>query len=132
MKNLDIKKRYKKYPEEIQEYMEDIKNSLLDKYGEIHPQWLISLDTLAMNIDIMMKAKQDFDTEGFHHKDAGGIVRKSGGVQIFNTAQTAALKIMNSFGLNPMSEARIKTNKNERMMQEYVNSLTGGDIEDEE
>ena len=118
--------RYKKYPQEIQEYMSYVKDSLIDKYGEIYPQYLVSLDTLAMNLDILMKAKKDIDENGFHHKDFKGFDRKSGSVQIFNTAQVAALKIMNNFGLSPMAEARIKTNKNERALADYVDDLTGG------
>jgi phage terminase small subunit len=118
-------KRYEKYRQEIQDYMKYVEDSLMDKYGEIYPHYLVSLDTLAMNIDIMLKAKESFDNEGFHHADHAGVQRKSGAVQIFNTAQTAALKIMSQFGLNPMAEARMKTNKVERSIAAYASELMG-------
>lgn len=123
---MDFEKRYEKYRSEIQEYMRDIINSLLDKYGEVFPHYLISLDTLAMNLDIMMQAKEIFDKEGFQHNDHQGVQRKSGAVQAFNTAQQAALKIMNAFGLNPMSASRIKDNKMERDTKDYLNDLING------
>ena len=124
---ITLKERYANYREEIRSYMEYVEESLLDKYGEIYPHYLVSLDTLAMNMDIMFKAKETFDKEGFNKIDHQGMIRKSGAVQVFNTAQQAALKIMNSFGLNPMAEARIKTNKSQRAMDDYVASLTGLD-----
>lgn len=123
---MDFEKRYEKYRSEIREYMRDIINSLLDKYGEVFPHYLISLDTLAMNLDIMMQAKEIFDKEGFQHNDHQGVQRKSGAVQAFNTAQQAALKIMNAFGLNPMSASRIKDNKMERDTKDYLNDLING------
>ena len=118
-------KRYEKYPEEIVEYMKYIYDLLIEKYGEISEHYLISLDTLAMNLDIMLLAKKDFDENGFHHKDHNNVIRKSGAVQIFNTAQHAALKIMNNFGANPMAESRMKSNKSERLLNDYVDDLTG-------
>ena len=117
--------RYKDYPEEIQHYMKYVADSLIDKYGEIYDHYLVSLDTLAMNLQILLAAHDDIMKNGFHHQDYNGIERKSGAVQIFNTAQTAALKIMNNFGLSPMAEARMKTNKAQRSLAEYVSDLTG-------
>lgn len=133
MKKINFEDRYKKYPKEIQEYMSYVKDSLIDKYGEIFPHYLVSLDTLAMNLNIIRMAALDIEENGFHHKDYKGIDRKSGSVQTFNNAQISALKIMNNFGLSPMAEARIKTNKKERALSEYVSNLTGGfDEEDED
>ena len=117
--------RYKDYPVEIQNYMKYVADSLIDKYGEIYDHYLVSLDTLAMNLQILLAAHDDIMKNGFHHQDYNGIERKSGAVQIFNTAQTAALKIMNNFGLSPMAEARMKTNKAQRSLAEYVSDLKG-------
>lgn len=126
MEKNEVLKRYTKYEEVIQEYMNQIVDSLIEKYGEVYPHYLISLDTLAMNVDIMLQAKKDFDQNGFHHKDFNGIQRKSGSVQAFNTAQNAALKIMTQFGLNPMSASRIKDNKTARETQNYLEDLING------
>lgn len=126
MENAEILKRYEKYNEEIQTYMKYIVESLVDKYGEVYDYYLISMDVFAMNLDIMMQAKKIFDTEGFAQEDTRGVKRKSGAVQAFNTAQQAALKIMNAFGLNPMSSSRIKDNKTERDTQNYLDSLVNG------
>lgn len=121
----DFQKRYEKYPQEIQDYMKYVEDSLTDKYGRIFNHYLVSLDTLAMNLDILIKAKSEFDEKGFHHKDAAGTERKSGAVQIFNTAQIAALKIMDKFGLSPMAEARMKTNKIELAAEKDAADLMG-------
>lgn len=119
----EILNRYEKYSPEIQEYMNYIIKSLVDKYGEVYDYYIISMDVLAMNLDIMNQAKKIFDTEGFHHADHHNVQRKSGAVQAFNTAQQAALKIMNQFGLNPMSASKIKDNKTERDTKNYLESL---------
>ena len=122
----EIKKRYEKYRPEIKEYMSYVIDSLVDKYGEVYPHYLVSLDVFAMNLDIMMQAKEIFDKEGFQHNDHQGVQRKSGAVQAFNTAQQAALKIMDKFGLNPMAASRIKDNKFERDTQTYIEDLING------
>lgn len=127
MEKEKILQRYSNYKSEIQSYMDFIIDSLYEKYGEVYPHYLISMDVLAMNLDIMMQAKADFDKNGFQHKDFSGIERKSGSVQAFNTAQQAALKIMNNFGLSPMSASRIKDNKTERDTKNYLESLINGD-----
>lgn len=121
-----ILKRYESYKEVIQEYMTYIVDSLIEKYGEVYPHYVISLDTLAMNMDIMIQAKEIFNAQGFEHKDWKGIQRKSGAVQAFNTAQNAAIKIMSQFGLNPMSASRIKDNKIQRDTQAYLEELING------
>ena len=126
MEKEEILKRYQKYNEDIQGYMSYIVDSLFDKYGEVYPHYLISMDVLAMNLDIMMDAKAIFDKEGFQHADGKNAQRKSGAVQAFNTSQQAALKIMNAFGLNPMSASRIKDNKVERDTKNYLESLLDG------
>ena len=126
MEKSEILERYGKYNEEIQKYMEYITDSLLEKYGEVAPHYLISMDVFAMNLDIMMQAKKIFDEKGFQQQDHNGVQRKSGAVQAFNTAQQAAIKIMNYFGLNPMSASKIKDNKLERDTKEYLNDLING------
>ena len=126
MEKTEILQRYEKYNSEIQKYMEYIVDSLFEKYGEVFPHYLISMDVFAMNLDIMMQAKKIFDTEGFAQEDTRGVKRKSGAVQAFNTAQQAALKIMSQFGLNPMSASRIKDNKYERDTKEYLDDLING------
>ena len=126
MDKLEVLKRYEKYNEVIKEYMTYIVDSLYEKYGDVYPHYVISLDTLAMNVDIMMKAKEIFDKEGFQHVDHQNIQRKSGAVQAFNTAQNAAIKIMSQFGLNPMSAARIKDDKLARDTQQYLDDLING------
>ena len=127
MKEKIFLQRYTKYSKEIQEYMKYIYDLVMEKYGAIYEHYLVSLDTLAMNLDIMLLAKKDFDERGFHHKDQNNLDRKSGAVQVFNTAQQAALKIMNQFGLNPISQSRLEktSNKSERLLEEYVDDLTG-------
>ena len=126
MEKFQVLERYQKYNEEIQGYMSDIVDSLIDKYGEVYPHYRLSLDTLAMNLDIMMQAKKIFDEKGFQQQDANGVQRKSGAVQAFNTAQQAALKIMSQFGLNPMAASKIKDNKTDRDTQEYLSDLMNG------
>lgn len=126
MEKQEVLKRYTEYKEVIKEYMNYIVDSLIEKYGEVYPHYIISLDTLAMNIDIMIQAKEIFNKEGFQHEDLKGIQRKSGAVQAFNTAQNAALKIMSQFGLNPMSASRIKDNKLARDTQNYLDELING------
>lgn len=126
MDKLKILKRYENYNEVIKEYMAYIVDSLVEKYGEVYPHYLISMDVFAMNLDIMMQAKKIFDADGFAQEDSHGVKRKSGAVQAFNTAQQAAIKIMNAFGLNPMSSSRIKDNKTERDTQQYLDDLING------
>jgi phage terminase small subunit len=120
----EVLKRYSNYRSEIQEYMKYVVESLIERYGEISEHYIISLDILAMNLDIMYNTKKEMDTKGFQHEDHQGVQRKAGWIQQFNTSQQAVFKIMHDFGLNPMAASKIKDNKRERDIQKFIDSLS--------
>ncbi len=121
---MDVLKRYEQYRPEIQEHMKYIVESLIERYGEVSEHYIISLDILAMNLDIMYNTKKEMDSKGFQHEDHQGVQRKAGWIQQFNTSQQAVLKIMHDFGLNPMAASKIKDNKKERDIQKFIESLS--------
>lgn len=121
---MELLERYKDYKTEVQEHMHYVINSLNERYGFIPDHYIISLDLLAMNLDIMYSTKKEMDEKGFQHTDHQGVERKAGWIQQFNTSQQAVMKIMHDFGLNPMSASKIKDNKKERDIQKFIESLS--------
>ena len=100
---------YKKYPKQVQEYMDNVIDCLLQDYKEIPKSWRISLDLIADNYDTYLKAKQDIDTNGLivhNKKDDGG--HRNPSFSVMNVAQDHIVRLLQSFALTPMSRSKMK------------------------
>lgn len=105
---INVEQVYSKYPKKVIEYMQNLVDCLLQDYGKIPTSWRISLDLIADNYDIYMKAKEAIDSEGLLRKDTHGRTFKNQNINIMNTAQEKIIKLMSSFALTPMSRSKMK------------------------
>ncbi len=117
-------KRYTKNKKEVQEYMGYIADVLIDKYGDISETFIISLDLLAYNLEIMKKSIEDMDVKGITDDDRYHGKKKSAPLQTFFQAQGYVNNILSNFGLTPMSKSRIRQNKEEVNVQDFLAQLT--------
>lgn len=120
----EILTRYNNYREEIQEYMKFFVSNLQDKYGEISESFVVSLDLLAMNLEVLFNARDEMKDKGLTENDKYHGEKKSGSLQAFFNAQNYIHKLIASFGFTPMSKSKIKDNTDVNDVQKYLESLT--------
>lgn len=118
-------KRYKDNDKKVQEYMEFVCNSLVDKYKDIPETFVISLDLLAQNLEIMVKSSEAMNKEGgMLDDDRYHGAKKSAPLQTYFQAQSYINNILTSFGLNPMAKSKMKQNKEEVNIEDFLEKLT--------
>ena len=105
---MDAKIIYKKYPQKVQEYMQNVIDCLKQDYKDIPASWRVSLDLIADNVDIYLKAKEDIDNNGLLRKDTHGRTFKNQCFPLMTTAQDHIIKLLQSFALTPMSKSKMR------------------------
>ena len=118
-------KRYIDKDIKVQEYMSFICNTLVDKYKEIPEGFIISLDLLANNLDIMVKSSEEICKEnGLTDDDRYHGKKKSAALQTYFQAQGYVNNILSNFGMSPMSKSKMKHNQEDVSIEKYLEALT--------
>lgn len=117
--------RYKNKTKTVQEYMSFIANALIEKHADIPETFIISLDLLATNLEIMVKSSEEMskdngmvDDDKYHGK------KKSAPLQTYFQAQGYVNNILSSFGLTPMAKSKMKQNQSEVSVEDFLQNLT--------
>lgn len=118
-------KRYESYEPQVQEYMKFFANALEEKHKEIPDIFITSLDILAGNLTIMSKAMKSLVYEDGHlvGKDNYRGEKKSTELSAFLAAQNNVIKIISSFGWNPLGKSRIKENSDKADAAKLLENL---------
>lgn len=124
MKTETILERYNSYRVEIQEYMKLFIEAIVDKYGLVSEGFIVSLDLLAYNLDVMFKSIDEMKDKGMTETDKYRGEKKSGAMQAFFNSQNYIHKIIASFGLTPGSSAKIKNSGEEADMKKLLEDIT--------
>lgn len=119
----DILERYSSYRDEIQEYMKYFIKSLADKQGEVNETFILSLDLLALNLDVMFKAVDEMKDKGMTETDKYRGEKKSGAMQAFFNSQNFIHKILANFGMQPMAKSKMKDTHDKLDAEKFLNSL---------
>lgn len=123
----EYKNRFSKYPADVQEYMENVYNCLVEDYGKLQESWLVSLDLIASNYDILLKAKADIDANGLLRVDEHGRTFKNQNVAIYSTAQSLLVNLLKGFALQPVIRSKMRQLEQNDVLEtedEYIDSLT--------
>ncbi len=105
--NFDVNKHYADYSERVRKYMSIIISYLEEKYGKLDEVYLITLDLIATNLDIVFNAQDSIKKDGFTIKDYKERTIKNYAIQNFNNAQAYLIKLINEFGLTPQAKRRL-------------------------
>lgn len=105
---MDAKKIYRKYPAEVRDYMNNVYTSLEKQYGEVLPEWRVSLDMIAYNYYVIVKCREDIEKNGLIAYDDRGRQKKNDSISTLNSAQNYILKYLSQFGLSLASKGRLK------------------------
>lgn len=106
--NMKAKEIYKDYDKRVQDYMQNVIDCLVQDYKVLPTSWRISLDLIAMNCDLIFKAKDDINKNGLLRTDELKRTFKNQNFQILMNAQTAIVKLLSTFGLTPVSKSKLK------------------------
>lgn len=124
MKNEDILQRYKDKRPEIQEYMTMLVESLKSKYGEVPDEFIISLDLLVMNLDVLFDSVKEIQEKGMTDTDKYRGEKKSAAAQAFWNSQNYITKILSQFGWSPAAKSKIRENTDKADVQKFLEELT--------
>lgn len=116
--------RYRNDNQAVREYMVYILSAINDKYQKIPDDFIISLDILKLNMDILLKSVDELKEKGVTEIDKYRGEKKSANFQAFFNAQNYIHRILNQFGLTPQSASKIRDNKTNTDIQKYLEQLT--------
>ena len=108
MSNMEAKKIYSKYDKQVQDYMQNVIDCLKQDYKNIPSSWRISLDLIADNYAIYLKAKNDVMENGLLRKDTQNRTFKNQSFSLMMATQNVIMRLLSSFGLSPMSKSKMK------------------------
>lgn len=119
----EYKERYKNDDKRVTEYMGACIDAIVEKYGCVSPEFLISLDMLSYNLEVMFACLDDIKQNGVNKEDKQrGKVKSPSMATYFNT-QTYIHKIIASFGFTPSSKSRIKINTDKQDAQKILDNI---------
>lgn len=124
MKKQELLKRYTDYRTEIMEYMDMLSNELISKYNEIPEAFVISLDLLVFNLDVLFKSVDEIKEKGMHDNDRYRGEKKNAAIQSFFNSQNYINKIIAGFGFTPASKSKIRADADKQDIQKYLEELT--------
>lgn len=112
---MEANKIYSDYPKKVQLYMQNVIDCLKQDYKDIPSSWRVSLDLIAANVDIYLKAKEDIDKNGLLRKDTHGRTFKNQCFPLYCAAQDRLVKLLSAFGLSPLSKSKLKNFNSEEI-----------------
>lgn len=119
-----VKARYTERRPEVQEYMSMLLNSLEEKHSEIPEHYIVSLDMLALNLEVLFKSVDELNEKGMTETDKYRGEKKSGALQAFFNSQNYIHKILGFFGFTPAAKSKIRENSDKADVQKFLEELT--------
>lgn len=95
------------YTKNTQIYIRNVENYLKEKYGEIKPQWIGLLDSLAFQYDLFQLAKVAVAENGLVTHTSRGLTANPS-LKILNDSSIQVQKLVQSLGISPMAESKLK------------------------
>lgn len=102
------KAKYSEYSENTQQFMGAVERFIKTKYGKLEPHWAGQLDLLATNYEIFTQAKEEIRTNGLLIPNRFGSLEKNPLLRVLTDANIQCFKIVQEFGLSPMSNGKVK------------------------
>ena len=78
----DIKKRYEKKDPRVREYMNILVDSLVEQYGTVHEEWIITLDLISTNFEVYYKGYDDIIANGIYVYDKNGYKQRNSAITL--------------------------------------------------
>lgn len=102
-------KRYNKYSNKTQDWMNNLINSLKKEVGEEIPDsYFVSLDLIADAVELYFNAINEIKVNGLICHTPKGEKVKNPAIPVINSTQLFIHKMLSSFGLTMMSASKMK------------------------
>lgn len=115
----------KKIVEKVNKIMDETVAYIVEKYGEVKPEWNGALDMLRTQYTILLECKDIVEKDGVMVMKRDSIDKHPLLKQITDS-QVQIVKLIQEFGLSPKSNARIKIGGGEDTDKEYIEALISG------
>lgn len=86
-------------------YVKYINNYLKAKYGKIQPEWQLSIDLLADNVELYTKCKKIVEQVGIYDYERG---KRNPLLATMKETQGVILKQIQHLGISPYAESKIR------------------------
>ena len=114
-----------KYKKDTKNYIDAVRNTLMQKYGEIKPEWEVIVTLLADNIELYRECVKSIAENGIYDKSRG---IKNPLLSTVKDIQVTILKYTQKLGITPWDASKIKAVEDEST-DDYIAMLTG-EVED--
>lgn len=97
-----------------------IETYLINKYGELQPQWAFTVNTIVENLQMIEDCRAEIKRVGLYNDRTG---RKNPLIATIKDCQATNLKAFQQLGLTPWSESKIKgedTNGDAELLQQIM------------
>lgn len=111
---------FKDYTKQTQKTMKQITNFLIGKYGEIQPQWEMTLIMIADNLDLLKECQESIKLNGIYSAVRGV---KNPLISTIKDINATLLKLNQQLGLTPWADSKIK-GTNEETTDDFIEALT--------
>lgn len=101
MKKHTTSKKYTEFSKNTQTFMNAVEKHLINKFGEIEPQWEGLLSMLATQYEIFFKCKNIIAKEGLMVENRFGAIDKHPLLKTLTDAQIQCIKLVAEFGISP-------------------------------
>lgn len=99
---------YNEFSKETQDYIKDIENHLVKKYGDTEVEtWRLSLSMLAQNIELMLLARNELKNTGVSVLDRNGNIKVNPFCKLLLDNQVQVVKLLTQFGLTAYSLTKL-------------------------
>ena len=115
----------KKITEKVDKIMEETVAYIVEKYGEVKPEWNGALDMLRTQYNILFECKDIVEKDGVMVMKRDSVDKHPLLKQITDS-QVQIVKLIQEFGLSPKSNARIKIGEGTDTDKEYIEALISG------
>lgn len=92
---------------QVKKYMQSVEQSIKRDYGEVPDEFELSLMMLADNYNIYLQARTAINTDGVIITVNDTLI-KHPMLKVLQDTQISMNKIINSFGLTPLSKSKLK------------------------
>lgn len=110
------------YTKNTQIYIKNVENYLKERYGEIKPQWIGLLDSLAFQYNLYQLSKVGIQENGLVTQTNRGVAPNPC-IKILNDANIQVQKLVNALGISPMAESKLKIETADDT-DDFLNELT--------
>lgn len=111
---------FKDYSKETKKTMKQITDFLISKYGNIEPQWEMTLNLIADNLDLLQECKESVKQNGIYSSVRGV---KNPLISTIKDINATLLKLNQQLGLTPWADSKIK-GTNDDTTDDFIEALT--------